>query len=164
MRKLLLHWLPWLLMIKRPGQHITKSVLLKSCKTRKTKLKREKPDILLTTTENEYIEAPLNPSKLISGEPNVYDIENRIKTCIRNLDISPNMDYGMKALMLSMLEILHELNFIHKRMKREEMMQKAKNEWKFAAMVVDRLCLFIFTIIVICCNCGILFAPPHVFV
>uniref|UniRef100_A0A1I7XM46 Cation transporter family protein n=1 Tax=Heterorhabditis bacteriophora TaxID=37862 RepID=A0A1I7XM46_HETBA len=39
--------------------------------------------------------------------------------------------------------------------------EQAENDWKFAAMVVDRLCLFTFTIFIVVSTCGIMFSSPH---
>jgi len=36
-------------------------------------------------------------------------------------------------------------------------------EWKFAAMVLDKLCLYVFAILTIVLTCGILMSSPNFF-
>lgn len=36
-----------------------------------------------------------------------------------------------------------------------------ESEWKFAAMVVDRLCLVIFTLFIVASTCSIFFMAPY---
>ncbi|VDN59065.1 unnamed protein product [Dracunculus medinensis] len=36
-----------------------------------------------------------------------------------------------------------------------------ENDWKFAAMVVDRMCLFTFTLFIVISTCAIMFSSPH---
>ncbi|VDM17328.1 unnamed protein product [Wuchereria bancrofti] len=50
---------------------------------------------------------------------------------------------------------------ITKRMMDAEKDDAKANNWKFAAIVVDRLCLYIFTIFIIASSCGILLSAPY---
>lgn len=50
---------------------------------------------------------------------------------------------------------------ITKRMMDAEKDDVKANNWKFAAIVVDRLCLYIFTIFIIASSCGILLSAPY---
>ena len=47
----------------------------------------------------------------------------------------------MHALLLMMQRVIVELKFITSRMVKEDDYEDMENDWKFAAMVVDRLCL-----------------------
>lgn len=59
-------------------------------------------------------------------------------------------------------DILKELRFMTEKMKKDEEFQELCNDWKFAAMVIDRLCLWVFTIFTIVSTFAILFSAPHV--
>ncbi|XP_022258670.1 neuronal acetylcholine receptor subunit alpha-7-like isoform X2 [Limulus polyphemus] len=57
--------------------------------------------------------------------------------------------------------ILKELRFITSRMKEEDEANDIVAEWKFAAMVVDRVCLIIFSLFAIISTCVCLLQAPH---
>lgn len=60
-------------------------------------------------------------------------------------------------------DILKELQFLTEKVKRDEQFEDDCNDWKFAAMVIDRLCLWLFTIFTTVSTCAILFSAPHLF-
>ncbi|VDK83035.1 unnamed protein product [Cylicostephanus goldi] len=39
--------------------------------------------------------------------------------------------------------------------------EEAANNWKFAAMVVDRLCLYLFTVFILASTVGIFSSAPY---
>lgn len=49
-------------------------------------------------------------------------------------------------------------------MRQEDEDGDVAKDWKFAAMVVDRLCLIIFTLFTIITTVGILSSAPHIIV
>ncbi|KAF8764299.1 Acetylcholine receptor subunit alpha-type like protein [Argiope bruennichi] len=57
--------------------------------------------------------------------------------------------------------ILRELRFITRRMREEDENQEVISDWKFAGMVVDRICLFGFTLFTILSTCVTIFSAPH---
>lgn len=57
--------------------------------------------------------------------------------------------------------ILRELRYITSRMRKDEQEREVVGEWKFAAMVVDRVCLIIFSAFTIISTCACLFSAPH---
>jgi nicotinic acetylcholine receptor len=59
-------------------------------------------------------------------------------------------------------EILKELRIITEKIKQDEEFSNECNDWKFAAMVIDRLCLWCFTIFTIVSTLAILLSAPHV--
>ena len=60
--------------------------------------------------------------------------------------------------------ILKELKYITNRMKLQEEENEICSDWKFAAMVIDRFCLIIFTAFTITTTFAVLFSAPHIFV
>ncbi|KAI5750721.1 hypothetical protein M8J77_000745 [Diaphorina citri] len=60
--------------------------------------------------------------------------------------------------------ILKELQFITARMKKSDEEAETISDWKFAAMVVDRLCLIVFTLFTIIATITVLLSAPHIIV
>lgn len=57
--------------------------------------------------------------------------------------------------------ILREIRFITQRMRDDDAMQDIISEWKYAGMVVDRICLILFTAFTILSTCVCLLSAPH---
>ena len=60
--------------------------------------------------------------------------------------------------------ILRELQFITGRMRKADDEAELISDWKFAAMVVDRFCLIIFTMFTIIATVAVLLSAPHIIV
>ena len=60
--------------------------------------------------------------------------------------------------------ILKELHAITDKMRREDEQGEVTSDWKFAAMVVDRLCLIVFTLFTIVATVAVLLSAPHIIV
>jgi len=60
--------------------------------------------------------------------------------------------------------ILKELRVITDKLRKEDEAGEVTNDWKFAAMVVDRLCLIIFTLFTVIATIAVLFSAPHIIV
>uniref|UniRef100_A0A3Q4AFR4 Uncharacterized protein n=1 Tax=Mola mola TaxID=94237 RepID=A0A3Q4AFR4_MOLML len=58
-------------------------------------------------------------------------------------------------------KILDEVRSIAKRFRDQDQDQVVCNEWKFAASVIDRLCLMAFSLFTILCTFGILMSAPN---
>lgn len=56
--------------------------------------------------------------------------------------------------------ILDEVRFIAKRYRNQEDEVAVCNEWRFAAAVIDRLCLVVFSLFIIICTFWILMSAP----
>ncbi|XP_043599765.1 neuronal acetylcholine receptor subunit alpha-7-like isoform X2 [Bombus pyrosoma] len=63
-----------------------------------------------------------------------------------------------------LIMILKEIKIITDQLKNEEMNTKVTNDWKFAAMVIDRMCLIIFTLFTIIATITVLLSAPHIIV
>lgn len=58
-------------------------------------------------------------------------------------------------------KILDEVRYISKRFRDQDEDDTVCNEWKFAASVIDRLCLMAFSLFTILCTIGILMSAPN---
>lgn len=63
-----------------------------------------------------------------------------------------------------LMMILKEIKIITDQLKSEELNAKVTNDWKFAAMVIDRMCLIIFTLFTIIATIAVLLSAPHIIV
>ncbi|XP_023670906.1 neuronal acetylcholine receptor subunit alpha-7-like [Paramormyrops kingsleyae] len=58
-------------------------------------------------------------------------------------------------------KILEEVRYIARRFREHDEEESVCNEWKFAASVIDRLCLMAFSVFTILCTIGILMSAPN---
>lgn len=58
-------------------------------------------------------------------------------------------------------KILEEVRYLANRFRGQDESEEVRSEWKFAACVVDRLCLMAFSIFTILCTIGILMSAPN---
>nr|XP_046249491.1 neuronal acetylcholine receptor subunit alpha-7a [Scatophagus argus] len=58
-------------------------------------------------------------------------------------------------------KILDEVRYISKRFRDQDQDESVCSEWKFAASVIDRLCLMAFSLFTILCTIGILMSAPN---
>ncbi|KRZ56210.1 Low-density lipoprotein receptor-related protein [Trichinella nativa] len=127
-RLLLLNWLPWLLMMKRPGRRFNRSAIRRAqdmCHLeRKEKLSRSLMANILDLEDKKHLTA----EELCIKEPPALD---------HNVTKTP--DPG--PLSRDLAAILKELRYITDRMRKEDEEHEIISDWKFAAMAVDRLCL-----------------------
>ena len=66
-----------------------------------------------------------------------------------------------QATILLLQRIYNELKIITKQMIEAERDDSASNQWKFAAMVVDRFCLYLFSAFIITTTIAILMSAPY---
>jgi len=108
------------------------------------------------------LEVKVPPS--LSLLANVEDIDNSIQLGsygggqIRSL--SPEED-GLFGVRNEILAILNEIRFITRKMKDDNKNAEETNDWKFAAMVVDRLCFWVFSAYLTIATLAIFFCAPH---
>ncbi|KAM6981082.1 neuronal acetylcholine receptor subunit alpha-7a [Aplochiton taeniatus] len=68
---------------------------------------------------------------------------------------------SVTSLELEMAKILEEVRYIAKRFRDQDEEESLCNEWKFAASVIDRLCLMAFSLFTTLCTIGILMSAPN---
>jgi len=69
----------------------------------------------------------------------------------------------MRAFRSEMRAIITELRFLTDHVKKEEAEDDVSQDWKFSAMVLDRLCLVVFTIMTTIFSYTTLFSAPNFF-
>lgn len=211
MRALLIEWLPWLLMMRRPGKKLYSWKGLASIDALKTTKidpasSRMRPSDSMSLIRNIKVDynshhkdtsydghsdkmdtPPLLSSDLASPLNNNHHVaqnqtcdydaffsrkqagkehmENgrleRIEEIALESGIMHSLHRTMQKACVELHQIGSELKFMTKRMREEDEEEDAQNDWRFAAMVIDRLCLYIFTIFIVVSTCGIMFSSPH---
>ena len=139
-KRIFLLWLPWLLRMKRPGQYISLDSI---------RLEDKMKDLM----ENDD---KFSQSLLV----NVLDMDDNVlfrrKSNAWNIDKDPVSE--------NLRKIREEMEFITGRLKGEDEATSVESEWKFAAMVLDRLCLIMSFALFIIFGAAIFFSAPQIIV
>lgn len=168
-RVFLLNWCAWFLRMKRPGEDRVRP----ACPNRGLRSS-------LTSME-------LNPN----GSGPQSNTSNMLYVSVRGLDSNPHstaatspdsgvlcgrllgrpveeemllptgQSYSVAGLEPELVKILEEVRFISKHFRDQDEEETVCNEWKFAACVIDRLCLMAFSLFTILCTIGILMSAPN---
>ncbi|XP_020774809.1 neuronal acetylcholine receptor subunit alpha-7 [Boleophthalmus pectinirostris] len=72
-----------------------------------------------------------------------------------------NLAMGGTLVEAELMQILEEVRYIARRFRSQDEEETVENEWKFAAAVIDRLCLVAFSLFTILCTIGILMSAPN---
>ncbi|XP_063375441.1 neuronal acetylcholine receptor subunit alpha-7 isoform X1 [Cydia amplana] len=169
-KSVLLQWLPWILRMSRPGKKITRKTIMLSNRMRELELKERSSKSLLANVldiDDDFRHGPGAPNSTAStgnlgpGSPRC----SIFRTDFRRSFVRPSTmeDVGVghhRELHL----ILRELQFITARMKKADEEAEVISDWKFAAMVVDRFCLFVFSLFTIIATVAVLLSAPHIIV
>lgn len=151
--------------MKRPGQKFTRESL-EMAKEEISKQKHQSNEETMFSDNFEFFD-PDNNNTLeyyaMSPKNNSFqDIDERINRCLSKIIDNPTFDDLSFETMLRFVQKAHkELKFMTQRMKRVDNVEDEKNDWKFASLVIDRLCLYIFSLLVIGGTGIILFSAPH---
>ncbi|CAN7987841.1 unnamed protein product [Ixodes pacificus] len=159
-------WLPWLLRMEPPGQKPGRRSLFLNSKMKEFELKERSSRSLLANVldiDDDFRTANSSSAAMLGGHP-----ECRSAAGARSYlgqDMGPAGGAStVHACVHSSRElnsILRELRFITSRMRKDEEEKEIVGEWKFAAMVVDRVCLIVFSGFTIISTCACLFSAPH---
>uniref|UniRef100_A0A182NDS8 Neurotransmitter-gated ion-channel ligand-binding domain-containing protein n=1 Tax=Anopheles dirus TaxID=7168 RepID=A0A182NDS8_9DIPT len=157
-KSVFLQWLPWILRMGRPGRKITRKTIILSNRMKELELKERSSKSLLANVldiDDDF----RHPCSGISGSTTA--IGGSVFTRLTTVE-EQNASSGCTHKDLH--HILKELQFITNRMKKADEEAELISDWKFAAMVVDRFCLFVFTLFTIIATVTVLLSAPHIIV
>ncbi|XP_067666866.1 acetylcholine receptor subunit alpha-type acr-16-like isoform X2 [Haliotis asinina] len=141
-RSLICGWLAWVLRMSRPGQDPLSSRRVVAQRSRLYDVKLEE--------------------KSKSLMANVLEMDDDIRMVHSNgLPIKVDDAVQLTGVRHDIISILKELKKITLKIKKDEEETDIKNEWKFAAMVIDRLCFIICVSLTVGSTAGILGSAPH---
>ena len=157
MKTIFLTWLPFILRMSRPGKKITRKHLFMSSKMKELELKERSSRSLLANV--------LDMDDDFRGQhPNnsapVHTVSGGGRGGGSAGDETP-LYHPCLSTQRELQSILRELRFITRRMREDDENQEVISDWKFAGMVVDRICLFGFTLFTILSTCVTIFQAPH---
>ncbi|XP_072004197.1 neuronal acetylcholine receptor subunit alpha-7 isoform X3 [Engystomops pustulosus] len=163
-RIILLNWCAWFLRMKRPGEDKVRPVCQHNNKQRRCSMASVEVNTVSGQQSSNgnmlYIGfrglegihcTPTTDSGVICGRMACSPTHDE------NLLHHPRHQEGEHDLS----KILEELRYIANRFRDQDEDESICNEWKFAASVVDRLCLMAFSIFTIICTIGILMSAPN---
>uniref|UniRef100_A0A336MBW8 CSON009239 protein n=1 Tax=Culicoides sonorensis TaxID=179676 RepID=A0A336MBW8_CULSO len=157
-RCVFLMWLPWILRMSRPGKKITRKTIMLSNKMKELELKERSSKSLLANVLD--IDDDFRHPSNMSGSTTAigtagFGFSRPISVEEHSLSGCTHKDLHL---------ILKELQFITARMKKADDEAELISDWKFAAMVVDRFCLIVFTLFTIIATVAVLLSAPHIIV
>ncbi|CAB3384575.1 Hypothetical predicted protein [Cloeon dipterum] len=158
-KTVLLHWFPWFLRMSRPGKKIT----LRTIKMHKRKKELELKDRSCKSLLTNVLELD-DDFRQMSGGPSCGNYLRGMSASTLDETVA---HVGGGACSVSQRElqlILRELQFITLRMRQADEKADLISDWKFAAMVVDRFCLIIFTMFTVVATVAVLLSAPHIIV
>uniref|UniRef100_A0A3Q3CXR7 Cholinergic receptor, nicotinic, alpha 7 (neuronal) n=1 Tax=Haplochromis burtoni TaxID=8153 RepID=A0A3Q3CXR7_HAPBU len=182
-RVILLNWCAWFLRMRRPGEAKVRPACHNAAKRRRGSLSslelsvsqgslRHNPQVnnsnLLYVgfrgVEGLHYGSPADPellcSRLIGGgvgaEEDVLRAGGGVGAGGRAGGAA-----GGSALETELNQILEEVRYIAGRFRGQDEEETVCSEWKFAAAVIDRLCLVAFSLFTILCTIGILMSAPN---
>lgn len=128
--------------MSRPGKDISRQFLLRKAKMRE-------------------LETRYPPS--LSLLSNVKDVDNAIPLNdfppLRSIRVEEG---GFASVRNELLAILNELRYITHKIKHDSEASEEINDWKFAAMVIDRLCLWVSAIYMAVSTLAIFLSAPNI--
>ncbi|XP_073994258.1 neuronal acetylcholine receptor subunit alpha-7-like isoform X16 [Rhodnius prolixus] len=160
-KSLFLHWLPCILRMSRPGHSDNGDNSRKSMQLHTLELKERSSKSLLANVldiDDDFRHGPLQASSHTFIRAHEEDGTGVTGSVLHSQGVSclgPHRELG---------QILKELRMITDKLRKEDEAAEITNDWKFAAMVVDRLCLIIFTLFTVIATIAVLFSAPHIIV
>ncbi|XP_046663069.1 neuronal acetylcholine receptor subunit alpha-7-like [Homalodisca vitripennis] len=154
-KSLFLHWLPCILRMSRPGggtggDNVSDS--RKSLQLRELELKERSSKSLLANVLD------------IDDDFRHGTLQSSSHTFLRGHEDGGGVLHSCLGPHRELTLILKELRVITDKLRKEDEAAEVTNDWKFAAMVVDRLCLIIFTLFTVIATIAVLFSAPHIIV
>ncbi|VDO85726.1 unnamed protein product [Heligmosomoides polygyrus] len=129
----MLNWMPWLLMMHRPGYRATRQRMRKEGSEDDDS---EKQNICIESLLSNIM-TPAPPKLTIVDEVEHQPAEERRHLWRKGSRLLPE-----RAVVRSNAVITSEI-------REKERNKDVEDDWKFAAMVVDRLCLYIFSFFIL---------------
>jgi len=168
-KSLFLQWLPWLLRMHRPGEKITRKTILMNNKMRELELKERSSKSLLANVldiDDDFRAHTLPHRSSSQAGLNIHSTNNtagfiRVPHGGHSVDDSHLVHTCMSSCTRELNLILKEIRMITDKMRKDDEEAEVSSDWKFAAMVVDRMCLIVFTLFTILATVAVLLSAPH---
>jgi nicotinic acetylcholine receptor len=148
----------------RPGKKITRKTIMMNNRMKELELKERSSKSLLANVldiDDDFRHVTTNASgSLGSG----YLRSSNMMTASTLDDTTTSHMSPCSVTQRELQTILRELQFITARIRRADEEAELISDWKFAAMVVDRFCLIVFTLFTVIATVAVLLSAPHIIV
>jgi len=168
-QRIFLQWIPWMLRMSRPGEKITRKTILMQKKIKEIDKNEVSSKSLLANVldmDDNFCATTIAPS--INGNHPSHTKPPILNGCFtRPAPIPASKDetkLPSHPLHRELGLILKEIKVITDKIRDDEESSSVEGDWKFAAMVIDRLCLIVYTIFTILATVAVLWTAPHVIV
>ena len=168
-RSLFLQWLPWILRMSRPGEKITIKTIQVQKKMKELDKKEMKSKSLIANIldmDEDYHPAtkshtvhPCHPNYPKAPLASIFMSRSN-----PNLPNSFEETVAATPLQRELGLILKEIRVITDKVRDDDEAAEIEGDWKFAAMVLDRLCLIFFTLFTVVATLIMLSVAPHIVV
>ncbi|XP_060924490.1 neuronal acetylcholine receptor subunit alpha-7a [Limanda limanda] len=154
-RVILLNWCAWFLRMKRPGEDRVPS----ACHNKAQRSSLSSMELNASTPASQstngkpYAGATSPDAVGLCGRLHGHAGEEAML-------LPKGQGSSVGSVEPELAKILEEVHYIAKRYHDQDQNESVSSEWKFAAAVIDRLCLMAFSIITILCTIGILMSAP----
>ncbi|VDL73691.1 unnamed protein product [Nippostrongylus brasiliensis] len=151
-RKLFLEWMPQAMCMQRPKSKIRKATVVEP----------EQPGVTQLPGLGQFT---INPSAHHPFCPSADESTASAKV-LNSTITGPTKDPSLSIyypLSGDALRAIDAIDYITDHLKQEEEHKMYRDDWKYVAMIIDRLLLYVFFGITVGGTCGILFSAPYVF-
>lgn len=162
-RIILLNWCAWFLRMKKPGEKIKPLSCKYNIPKHHLSLNSMEMDVLpghQSSNGNTIYSYHMADNPCCSQKNNLGSKSGKI-TCPLPEDIELLQKKVLVDTVPVIVKILEEVQFIAMRFRKQDEGEEICSEWKFAAAVIDRLCLVAFTLFAIICTFTILMSAPN---
>ncbi|XP_048825564.1 neuronal acetylcholine receptor subunit alpha-7-like [Brienomyrus brachyistius] len=164
-RVVLLNWCAWFMRMKRPGEDRVRP----ACHNKRPRGSISSVELNASTGPPQYA----NGNMLYIGFRHMESVSHTntpdsgvicgrlLAAGEEELPLPGIQTSGISGGDPELTKILEEVRYIARRFREHDEEESVCNEWKFAASVIDRLCLMAFSIFTILCTIGILMSAPN---
>ncbi|CAF3600208.1 unnamed protein product [Rotaria sordida] len=160
-------YLAWLLCMKRPGHDLSWKGIRHRCSLKNNSIHNHKYSStpLLENSSKSLLANIMNIDKQTYQKSNnqlLIPIMNHVENSSHNHDTNDVLiPYDMNIYRSDLRMIMYELKFLSDYIRKEEEDDDISQDWKFSAMVIDRLCLVLFSIMTTIFSYVTLFSAPN---
>ncbi|CAF2143739.1 unnamed protein product [Rotaria magnacalcarata] len=162
-------YLAWLLCMQRPGHDLSwRAIRHRHCHQNHSIHNHKIPLTPLLENSSKSLLANIqNINKQLyqkSSDQLLIPMMNHIENSSDNHDSNDILlAYDMNTFRCDIRIIMHELKFLADHIRKDEEDDDTSQDWKFSAMVIDRLCLILFSILTTIFSYVTLFSAPNFF-
>ncbi|CAG0912693.1 unnamed protein product [Notodromas monacha] len=159
-KTIFLQWFPWILRMHRPGKEITLDSIIMNRKLQELKRQQQPSKSLMSNVlDDDDLRTGTGFMRRPGMGPGV-GFDDLHSMTLSSHTSHPCLAGSQRELAL----ILKEIRFITDRMRKNEEDLEVTSDWKFAAMVLDRICLIIFTLFTVVATVVVFLSAPHLII